>query len=217
MTMQSAETPEPPQSLAGRLIHRVVENSAFFFYARTHFYWGTMSRVRAALDLRPGERLLDVGCGSGMGAGLTNGTYVGMDNEMKYLRFARNRLRNRPTHSFVKMSAFELGFFDGAFDKAVMMNVAHHLEEKVLDCFLEQLTRVVRKKMVILDHAPDRDNAVSGWLLSHDRGEYIRPRPELRRILEHHYEVEKEEAFFNLEHTISHVLFTLVPRRPAGS
>jgi len=215
--MENPGIPEARQSLARRLIHRVVENSAFFFYARTHFYWGTMSHVRAALDLRPGERLLDVGCGSGMGAGLTKGTYVGIDNEMKYLSFARHRLRDRPTHAFVKMSAFELGFFDGAFDKAVMMNVAHHLEERVLDCFLEQLTRVVRKKMVILDHAPDRDNAVSGWLLSHDRGEYIRPRPELRRILDRHWAVEKEEAFFNLERTISHVLFTLVPRRPAGS
>ncbi len=211
--MTSLEAPQPRQTLAGRLIHRAVENSAFFFYARTHFYWGTMRRVRAALDLRPGERLLDVGCGSGMGAGLTKGTYVGMDNEMKYLRFARHRLRNRPTHSFVKMSAFQLGFFDVAFDKAVMLAVAHHLEDEVLDRFLEQLTRVVRKKMVILDFAPDRDNAVSAWLLSHDRGEHIRQRPDLRRILERHYEVEREEVFFNLEHTISQVLFTLVPRR----
>jgi hypothetical protein len=70
---------------------------------------------------------------------------------------------------------------------------------------------VVRKKVYILDHAPDRDNPVSGWLLSLDRGEHIRQRPTLRALLERHYTVEREEVFFNLEHTVSCVLFTLVP------
>jgi hypothetical protein len=73
----------------------------------------------------------------------------------------------------------------------------------------------VRKKVYILDHAPDHDNAVSGWLLSLDRGAHIRRRAELRALLQHHYEVENEEAFFNLERTVSCVLFTLVARRPA--
>jgi ubiquinone/menaquinone biosynthesis C-methylase UbiE len=202
----------PLSRLTERIIHRVVQNSAFFYYARTHFYWGTMKHMRRALDLQPGERLLDVGCGSGMGAGLTNSTYIGVDNEMTYLRFANGRLRSRPTHSFACMSASQLAFRDGAFDKAMMLNLVHHLDESTLDGFLCELERVVRKKVFILDHAPDHDNAVSGWLLSLDRGEHMRRRAELRAIVERHFEVENEEAFFNLEHTISHVLFTLVPR-----
>ena len=205
----------PFTSLAERVIHRVVQNSAFFYYARTHFYWGTMRRMRRALDLQPGERLLDVGCGSGMGAGLTTGTYVGVDTEMPYLRFAHGRLKSRPTHSFACMSAMQLAFPDGAFDKAMMLNLVHHLDETTLDRFLVELTRVVRKKIFILDHAPDHDNAVSGWLLSLDRGAHIRPRAELRALLARHFEIEAEAAFFNLEHTVSCVLFTLVARRPA--
>lgn len=207
----------PLSALAERVIHRVVQNSAFFYYARTHFYWGTMKRMRRALDLQPGERLLDVGCGSGMGAGLTHGTYIGVDTEMAYLRFAHGRLSASPTHSFACMSAMRLAFGDGAFDKAMMLNLVHHLDEDILDGFLQELTRVVRKKVFILDHAPDRDNAVSGWLLSLDRGANIRPRHELRRLLERRYDVESEDTFFNLEHTVSCVLFTLVPRRaPTG-
>lgn len=205
----------PLSNLAERVIHRVVQNSAFFYYARTHFYWGTMKRMRRALDLQPGERLLDVGCGSGMGAGLTKGTYIGVDTEMTYLRFAHGRLQGRPTHSFACMSAMRLAFDDGAFDKAMMLNLVHHLDETTLDRFLIELTRVVRKKVFILDHAPDHDNAVSGWLLSLDRGAHIRRRGELRALLERHFEIEKEDAFFNLEHTVSHVLFTLVAKRPA--
>jgi len=207
----------PLSRLAERVIHKVVQNSAFFYYARTHFYWGTMARLRKTLDLQPGERLLDVGCGSGMGAGLTKGMYVGVDTEMTYLHFSRGRLRRNPTHSFACMSASQLAFADGAFDKAMMLNLVHHLDETLLDSFLKELTRVVRKKVYILDHAPDHDNAVSGWLLSLDRGEHIRRRAELRGLLQHHYDVEKEEAFFNLERTVSCVLFTLVPRRSARS
>ncbi len=214
--MQGESSHGPLSSLTERVIHRVVQNSAFFYYARTHFYWGTMKHMRRALDLQPGERLLDVGCGSGMGAGLTSGTYIGVDNEMTYLRFAHGRLRSKPTHSFVRMSADRLAFADGAFDKAMMLNLVHHLDESTLDSFLRELNRVVRKKVFILDHAPDHDNAVSGWLLSLDRGEHIRRRGELRAILERHYDVANEEAFFNLEHTISHILFTLVPRRGAA-
>jgi ubiquinone/menaquinone biosynthesis C-methylase UbiE len=203
----------PLNALAERVIHRVVQNSAFFYYARTHFYWGTMKRMRRALDLQPGERLLDIGCGSGMGAGLTTGTYVGVDTEMSYLRFAHARLSARPTHSFACMSAMRLAFGDGAFDKAMMLNLVHHLDETILDGFLQELTRVVRKKVFNLDHAPDLDNAVSGWLLSLDRGANIRPRRELRALLERRYAVESEQTFFNLERTVSCVLFTLVPRR----
>lgn len=212
--MTTASNHGPLSHLAERVIHRVVQNSAFFYYARTHFYWGTMKRMRQALDLQPGERLLDVGCGSGMGAGLTSGTYIGVDTDMTYLRFAHGRLKSRPTHSFAKMSAMQLAFADGTFDKAMMLNLVHHLDETILDRFLIELTRVVRKKVFILDHAPDHDNAFSGWLLSLDRGEHIRRRAVLRALLERHFHVENEEAFFNLEHTISHVLFTLVAKRP---
>src|SRR5262249_27894799 len=113
--------------LAERVIHRVVQNSAFFYYARTHFYWGTMKRLRRTLAVEPGERLLDVGCGSGMGAGLTAGTYVGIDMDMPYLRFAHQRRQNSPTHAFARMSAFQLAFADGTFDKAMMLNLVHHL------------------------------------------------------------------------------------------
>ena len=215
--MQNESNHGPLSSLAERVIHRVVQNSAFFYYARTHFYWGTMKRMRQALDLRPGERILDVGCGSGMGAGLTTGTYIGVDTEMSYLRFASGRLRRKPTHSFACMSAMQLAFADNTFDKAMMLNLVHHLDEEILDRFLIELTRVVRTQVFILDHAPDHDNAVSGWLLSLDRGEHIRRRADLRRLLERRYDIANEEVFFNLEHTISHVLFTLTPRRPAAA
>jgi SAM-dependent methyltransferase len=167
--------------------------------------------MRQALAVELGERLLDVGCGGGMGARLTRGFYVGVDTDLTYLRFARQRLRRLGTHSFLSMSAMELAFRDGAFDKGMMLNVVHHLDDDMVDRFFRELRRVVRKKVFVLDHAPEHDNFVSGWLLSLDRGEHFRRRDELRPLLARHWDIEREEAFYNTERTISHVLFTLVP------
>jgi ubiquinone/menaquinone biosynthesis C-methylase UbiE len=202
-----------PRSLARRLFVRVVENPAVFYYLRTHFYWGTMRRLRRTLDMQPGERLLDVGCGSGMGAGLTRGTYVGIDTEMTYLKFARNRLRGQERYTFMAMSVLDLAFRDASFDKAMMLNVVHHLDDAMADRFLGKLARVVRKKVYVLDHDIERDNAVSGWLVRQDRGEHMRPFNALRDVLAQHYEVDNAQRFFNAEHTVSCVVFTLTPRR----
>jgi ubiquinone/menaquinone biosynthesis C-methylase UbiE len=203
----------PPDSLGRRLFVKIVENPAVFYYLRTHFYWGTMRRLRRTLSIQPGETLLDVGCGAGMGAGLTRERYVGVDTEMVYLRFSRQRLRSWPTHTFMKMSALDLAFCDGAFDKAMMLNVVHHLDDAMADRFLGALARVVRKRVFVLDHDIERDNAVSGWLVRQDRGAYMRPFAALRDVLTQHYTVENAERFFNAEHTVSCVVFTLEPRR----
>lgn len=202
-----------PDTLGRRLFVKIVENPAVFYYLRTHFYWGTMRRLRRTLALEPGETLLDVGCGAGMGAGLTRGRYVGVDTEMVYLRFSRQRLQASPTHTFMKMSALELAFCDAAFDKAMMLNVVHHLDDEMADRFLGKLARVVRKNVYVLDHDIDRDNLVSGFLVKQDRGEHMRPFAALTRVLEQHYTVESAERFFNWERTVSCALFTLVPRR----
>jgi cyclopropane fatty-acyl-phospholipid synthase-like methyltransferase len=169
--------------------------------------------LRRILDMQPGERLLDVGCGSGMGAGLTRGTYVGIDTEMTYLRFARNRLRDQPRYTFMAMSVLDMAFREGSFDKAMMLNVVHHLDDAMADRFLGALASMVRKKVYVLDHDIERDNPVSAWLVRQDRGAHMRPFAALREVLTQHYAVENAERFFNAEHTVSCVVFTLAPRR----
>jgi len=138
--------------------------------------------------------------------------YVGIDTEMVYLQFARRRLRHWPTHTFMAMSALDLAFRDQMFDKAMMLNVVHHLDDDMADRFLGKLARVVSKRVFVLDHDIERDNAVSGWLVKQDRGAHMRPFGPLQHLLGCHYEIERADRFFNLERTVSCVLFVLVPR-----
>ncbi len=203
-------------TVGARVLQRLMENSLIFHYGRIPGYWGTMSRLAAALDVHEGERLLDVGCGTGIAAGLARGMYVGIDTDLAHLRFAQSRAQ-QPLCSFIGMSALDLGFADGAFDKAVLINMVHHLDEVVLDRLLRQLKRVVSKQVFVLDTSPEHANRLGRFFLDHDRGEHIRERTQLRALLERHYEVEKEEIFPNTLRTISQVLFTMRPKTPALS
>jgi SAM-dependent methyltransferase len=191
-----------------------IDTGAVFHYARFPLYWGTLGRLRSALQLRDGERVLDVGCGTGIGVAVTRGTraaYVGIDTDATYVRFARAQRGGSPC-DFAEMSAADLGFVERAFDKAVVINVLHHLPEAALDRLLMELARVVRERVVLCDWATDGHNAISAFVARHDRGEHIRTRSELRRLLQRHYVVQHEEVFMNRLHIISQVLFTLAPR-----
>ncbi len=198
------------------LVHRFIESGALFYYLRLPTYWGTMDRIRDALGLREGERLLDVGCGTGAAAALARGTYVGVDTTIPYLAFARRRTADAAQH-FVAMSALELAFADQSFEKAVVINMVHHLDEPTLDGLLAQLTRVVRDRVVLLDAAPDAANRLEAFFLRHDRGDYIRPRSDLRAIIARHFAIQREEVFHNAIHTLPQVMFQLEPLRAASA
>ena len=210
-----SRTPPDPTaaapSLGARILHFLADSRPVFHYGRLPAYWGTFGRLARALDLQAGERLLDVGCGTGVGARLARDMYVGLDTDLEHLRFARAHAP-RPSCSFVNMSALRLGFAGASFDKAVLINMVHHLDENILDRLLDQLRGVVRKRVCVLDVAPDASNAVSRFFLGHDRGDHIRERHDLRAALDRYFEVAGEEVFHNFLRTIPQVLFTLAPR-----
>ena len=199
---------------SARYLERLL-TGVVFHYARLPAYWGTMSRLARALDVQSGERILDVGCGTGIGTALASGGYVGIDTDLPYLHFAR-RWVGTAGCAFLKMSAADLGFRTRSFDKAVLINVVHHLEDALLDRFLLELTRVVRSSVVVLDAAPDTANRVSRFFLAHDRGDHLRPRRTLRALLERHYRVANEEVFHNRLRYVSQVMFTLQPPSEGG-
>jgi SAM-dependent methyltransferase len=195
----------------GRVLDGVFRHGWLFHYARVPTYFGTARRIEEALATAPGERVLDVGCGTGMFARSTHGTYVGIDTCAAYLQFGRRRARRRPSF-FVSMSVTGLGFGDGTFDKALVANLIHHLDDDAADRVLRELTRVVTRKVIVLEAAPEIATPLERFLLAHDRGDYIRDREQLRALLSRHHRVEGEDAFHNSIRTVPQVLFSLVPK-----
>jgi demethylmenaquinone methyltransferase/2-methoxy-6-polyprenyl-1,4-benzoquinol methylase len=95
----------------------------------------------AALRAAPGERVLDLGCGTGrLGAFLSaRHPVTGLDVSFAMLRQARRRSPGRL--ALVQGSAFHLPFADGTFGGAVSAFVLRNLDD--LPAAFEELARVV--------------------------------------------------------------------------
>ena len=191
-------------------LQRLMQDRRVFHYTRPLMYWGSLSRFRAALALRPGERLLDVGCGTGICAEIARGPYLGIDTSLDSLSFARTHVGGA-AHAFAAMRADALGLRPRSFDKALIVNVAHHLDDAALDGLLCAVRAVVTGTVVLVDLAPDVANPVEHLLIRYDHGEYMRPRAVLRPLVARRYAVEHEETFHNTLRIVPQVLFRLVP------
>jgi demethylmenaquinone methyltransferase/2-methoxy-6-polyprenyl-1,4-benzoquinol methylase len=95
----------------------------------------------AALQAAPGDRVLDLGCGTGrLGALLTaRHPVTGLDVSFAMLRQARQRSAGLP--ALVQGSAFRLPFADGTFGGAVSAFVLRNLAD--LSAAFAELARVV--------------------------------------------------------------------------
>jgi ubiquinone/menaquinone biosynthesis C-methylase UbiE len=112
-------------------------------------FLGRERRYRELIRLagvRPGESVLDVGCGSGYLAGLAaeaGGSVLGVDASEPMIEFARRRLGSA-TCRFEVGTAQALPAGDGEFDVVLTSLVLHHLPDADQPAALTEMHRVLR-------------------------------------------------------------------------
>jgi ubiquinone/menaquinone biosynthesis C-methylase UbiE len=144
---------------------------------------GRRRRVRDALALRPGERVLDIGCGPGFQTGEIatvvgpNGWVAGVDISDAGLATARHRSAGQTYTAwidFMEGDAIALPFPDASFDAAVATQVYEYVAD--VPAALAELHRVLRPggRAVVVDtdwetlvwHSTDRERMariLSAW------------------------------------------------------
>ena len=104
-------------------------------------------RATAALELAPGDRILDIGCGTGVDLEemleptLPGGHVTGIDVSVAAIEEADRRFAARPEIDVLVADVHELPFEDGSFDAARADRVLLHLEQP--DRALAEVRRVL--------------------------------------------------------------------------
>ncbi|MCI3270562.1 class I SAM-dependent methyltransferase [Streptomyces cylindrosporus] len=125
------------------------------------------SRLARLSGARPGDRVLDVGCGTGyltrrmakaVGPG---GSVLGVDPSAEVVEYARDKTRE--AHCTYETGVGEaLRAADGSFDVVVTALAVHHLPEDVRPVALREMYRVLRPggRLLVADFRPPRTRAV---------------------------------------------------------
>jgi ubiquinone/menaquinone biosynthesis C-methylase UbiE len=121
--------------------------------------------VRAALGVRPGERLLDVGCGPGFYVTELlelvgrDGSVVGVDVSADMLAVAARRAQGHANVEFHEAHATSLPFPDASFDRALCVQVLEFVPD--VSSALREMRRALRPGGQVL--VWDVDWATLSW------------------------------------------------------
>jgi arsenite methyltransferase len=115
------------------------------------------AEIARLLAPRPGERLLDIGCGPGFvcaelaAAVGREGAVAGVDASTSMLALARRRLADHSNVSLREADAVRLPFDDASFDGAVSTQVYEYVAD--IDAALAELARVLKPggRALVLD------------------------------------------------------------------
>src|SRR5262249_5729302 len=113
--------------LFARVVQKISDHPVLFIFLRgilENDFRAIRATIPRELDLGPGVRTLDMGCGPGAFADLfEKGDYVGVDLNARYIDHARGRYKG----AFVVGDARKVDLPDGRFDQILIFGLLHHL------------------------------------------------------------------------------------------
>ena len=151
------------------------------------------SAIKHFLSLSPGERILDVGCGTGEFAPLFRvEDYTGVDIDPSNIGYAT---RHYP-HHFEMGDALALPFQDASFSAVLVAGVLHHLSLQDCERMLSEIKRVLKPggKALIMEDTRSR-RLLTRLMHRLDQGAFIRTKQEWDMLLGNSFTIQQTWTF----------------------
>jgi SAM-dependent methyltransferase len=133
---------------------------------------------------RPGDRVLDLGCGPGELVELLPAVdYVGIDRDDAYIEAARRR--HPKGGMFICSDVVDAEIGPQTFDVALVMGLVHHLDDDAATALFRVAADALRPdgRLVVIEPAFVKGQSrVARWLVRRDRGDNVRTPDQYRRL-----------------------------------
>ncbi len=139
---------------------RFMDTMADAYLERTPWTELRLEAVRALVDPRPGDRVLDLGCAAGAVSHFLSELgceTVGVDAEPLAIEKARGLF---PGLRFQLANVARLPFEDASFDKAVAADLVEHLDDETFAAMLRETRRVLRPGGTLSIYTPNPKHPV---------------------------------------------------------
>ena len=93
--------------------------------------------IGSAIRIKPTDKLLDVGCGTGISAQVFNCSITGIDSSENMIRIAREK---HPEQEWIVSQAENLPFDNKEFDKVICVTAIHNFND--INKALDEIVRV---------------------------------------------------------------------------
>lgn len=166
-----------------RLAELLVDNPVPYALWQYPFVGQKVAPFVTKTVVKPGSRVLDVGCGPGTNVPLFKGCqYVGLDVNPRYILHSQKRYPG----DFICADAIAFDYEPlGQFDLIFLNSMMHHLPDDGCHTLLTKLRDRIAPDgtMVVLDLVLDRKSPIAYALARADRGAFPRPETHWRAIL----------------------------------
>lgn len=157
-----------------------------------------LDHICRKLQLRPGDRMLDIGCGWGalvMHAARHYGVHaVGITLSERQLALARERVHAQGLASQVELRLCDYRDMTGEFDKVASVGMFEHVGLKNLPVYFQTVQRLLKPRGLFLNHGITHQE--DGWgeaLSARFINRYVFPDGELDRVSNVMREMEQQQ------------------------
>lgn len=162
--------------------------------------------VRRYLDLTPGMRVLDFGCGPGdLVPFVPDVNFVGFDISEPYINAARSRFADA---TFYDGSLDDVAASEEPFDAAVSIGVLHHIPDDIAVASMNKLSSLLRPGapfIAVEPHLRPGQHWVARELIKRDRGQFVRSESAYAELLGETF----DEVEITLDEELLRVPYTL--------